>query len=320
MEHLPSVVLPFEPILIPYLGGPSYDGFIYSDYPARCNWDISSLLKGDLQGRTKDEASQFLQTWLYFGMIYEAFRLYFDNPDQNDFVRADSVSGLKYVTTVRLPKYFDVWLQRINLIQNEDQLSQRADYYARFRSSMAIACQVWNELMGNGFGFLNDEVLLSIQVLGAALDIGVTEVCGTIEDYTWRVVPRSAWLMERMVRQGWCPCIVEQLSHPCATFLYYCSLLGPPESYDHTDCRADGRACVATNVKEGVEYVSMHVDEKCLCDFVVIDTRDGSDLCSFIETGGIPVICLDGDGTDVTVQVLSHREDNPIPYTAISHV
>lgn len=320
MEHLPSVSLPFEPILIPYLGGPLYDGLPYPDYPKRCGWDISSLLNGDLQGRTRDEASQFLQTWLYFGMLYEAFRLYSDHLDQNDFIRVDTVPGMKYVTTAHLPKYFNVWLQRINQVQKEDQFGERADYYARFRSCITIACRVWHDLMKNGHGFLNHEILLSIQVLGAALDHGVTEVCGSMEDYMWRVVPRSAWLMERMIRQGWCPCVVEQLSHPCATFLYYASLLGPPTSYDHIDCRSNGRACIAANVKEGVEYVSKHVDENCVCDFVVIDSKNRSDLYSILEVGGIPVICLDGDGTNMTVQAVFPQEDKPLPYTAISHV
>src|SRR5436190_19748733 len=141
-------------------------------------------------------------------------------------------------------------------------------YYERFRASMSLSCGVWRNLMEssdneNTLQLLSQEILLSIQILGAALDIGVTEVIGSRADYIWRKVPQSKWLMQRMIGQGWCPAIVEQLSNPCATFLYYASLLGPPRhGDDHSKCWANGRTCLATNT-EGEKYVAKHVSETC---------------------------------------------------------
>ncbi|KAK4951667.1 hypothetical protein LTR66_013831 [Elasticomyces elasticus] len=64
MDHLPTVVNSYDPIAIPYLGGNEYDGLDFGGYPERQNWQISALLGGDLQGRTRVEAARYLQTWL----------------------------------------------------------------------------------------------------------------------------------------------------------------------------------------------------------------------------------------------------------------
>jgi hypothetical protein len=329
MDHLPRVSNPHEPIDIPYLGGPLYDGRDFEAYPASQQWDIERLQDGDLQGRSSAEAAQFLQSWLYFGMLYEAFRLVeSDHVNLTEFLRTDELSQKKYiwcVTTARLPGLFRTWHQRVMQVPNitESHERDRFHYYTRFRNCMELACDVWRHLMKQSGNeqILSHEVLLSIQMLGAALDIGVTEVCGDRSEYTWRVVPPSTWLIQRMIGQGWCPCIVQQLSKPDATFLYYASLLSPPrKGDDHSECRAEGKACVAANVKDGVKYVSKHVVDACKCDYVTIDTGDGSKVAETIEMGDIPVIHLKGEGEGLKVDICSHSKEKPLPYTALSHM
>ena len=321
MDHLPEVVDPFEPIYIPYLGGELYDGLDFAGYPARQNWQIDLLVGEDRQGRTSLEAAQFLQTWLYFGMLYEALRINEDDcMDLETFVRIDSDSHYKFITTRRLPELMRNWHRRIKNIHDY------REYYNRFRDCMRLGCGVWRDLMEkstdeNNVRLLSHEILLSIQILGAALDIGITEICGSRADYTWRVVPRSQWLMQRMIRQGWCPTVLEQLSRPCATFLYYCSLLGPQRhGDDHSKCSTSGRACLATNIGKDKEYVAKHVVEGCHCQPIVIPTGDGSPIANAIIHGGVPVIHLRYDGTELDVDIQAHTASKPIGYTAISHV
>lgn len=330
MEHLPFVKNPYEPISIPYLGGPEYDGLEFADYPARRfggNFLFPKLLTGDLQGKTELEIAQFLQTWLFFGMIYEAYRLSEDHfVDQRSLVRVDPVTTVEYITTVGLPRLFDIWRDSLKYIPRDSK--EFVQYYERYRASMVTACSVYRKLMAQSeikgaTPLLSHEILLSIQILGAAIDIGVTEVCSNNAKYTWRVVPRSGWLMERMISQGWCPCIVEQISSPCTTFLYYASLLGPPTlGKDHSNCRSNSRACVAANVKDNVKYVSRHVEDGCECEFVVIDTGPDSKISLSVSRGELPLIQLssENENGDVTVDVASYSEDDPIPYIAISHV
>jgi hypothetical protein len=324
MDHLPSVPEPYQPIEVPYLGGKKYDGLGFSGYPARQRWQVDVLLEGDLQGRTPTEAAQFLQTWLYFGMVREA--LAFNESDQisgDDFIRVND-SGQGIISTRKLPELLTalVGKARVSKWRNE-----HTAYFERFRKCMALSCAVWRTLVkedsdGTAQRLLSPEILLSIQVLGATLDIGITEVCKTSPDnfhYTWRVIPRSNFLMKRMVSQGWCPSVVEQLSKPCMTFLYYVSLLGPPGPVDHSHCSAEARSCSAKNVNAG-NYKLKHVSMNCKCDHIFIPTGDGSKVANAIRDGHIPVIHLRDNGLKFLVDIDIHSPWNPIAYTAISHV
>lgn len=334
MDHLPTVSTPYQPVSIPYLGGDEYDGLDFAGYPTRQHWQIEYLLQGDvhkgnlqrddLQPRTLVEAAQFLQTWLYFGMLHEALILLGDDrPHLRDFVRVGDDSQQEYITTWLLPE----------LLRNlQQQIKQRQDvteYYERFRSCMNISCGVWRDLMETstksiGPRLLGDDILLSIQILGAALDYGITEICRSTElywtEYTWSVIPRSTWLMERMIEQGWCPSIVGQLSRSGATFLYYASLLGPPRRKDHVKCSLKGKACEASNMDDRKTFVLKHVDETCLCEPLVIQTGDGSKVAMAINRGNIPIIHVIDDGGRLQVDIREYSVLEPIPYTAISHV
>jgi hypothetical protein len=326
MDHLPSLLDPYEPIVIPYLGRKEYDGFKFAGFPTRQGWDIDLLSAGDLQGRTIVEAAQFLQTWLYFGMLYETLKVREDDHDPplliDDFLRVDEKSKKVIITTAVLPTRLE------SLFSELKQLPDTKEYYQRFRSCMDLACGVWRDIMHSSTAevesamqLLSPEILLSIQILGAALDIGISEVFGSRSDYTWRVIPQSTWLMDRMIHQGWCPTIANQLSKPCATFLYFASLLGPPRHGDnHSSCSFGGRACVASNVNDTKEYVEKHVTDGCTCDSIEILTGDESEVAAAINREEIPVIHLRYDGMNLEVEICSYSASNPLPYIALSHV
>jgi hypothetical protein len=343
MEHLPSLEQPYEPIQIPYLGGPIFDGGDFAGYPARQNWNTQLLLQGQLQGRTASEASQFLQTWLYFGMLNEALKLEeSDIVDLSGFTRTDSVTGEQLITTAPLNVLMSEWYQRIQAYPDvPDPPNSKKSilsktklapiYYQRFRTNMKAACGIWRDLLQPpspelaSLNLLSQEILLSINILGAALDIGVTEVCGSSADYDWRINPRNEWLMDRMVKQGWCPCTVEQMSRPCMTFLYFASLMGPPRREDtHESCESkEGAVCKKGNVKTE-NYVPKHVEEECQCQSITVTTGEGSLVAEAIDSEKIPIlkVIVDGEGEEekVTVEISSYSETNNIRYTAISHV
>jgi hypothetical protein len=103
MDHLPSVVEPYQPIEVLYLGNSKYDGLDFRGYPTKQHWQVGALLEGDLQGRTATQASQFLQTWLYFGMICKALVLNEgDHIPWDDFTRTD-LSNQRIIPTALLP-------------------------------------------------------------------------------------------------------------------------------------------------------------------------------------------------------------------------
>lgn len=324
MDHLPSVLEPYQSIEIPYLGGKRYDGLDFLGYPARQHWQVDALLGGDLQGRTATEAAQFLQTWLYFGMIREA--LTFNECDSipwDDFVRVNQ-SGQSIISTKRLPDLLTALIAKLRAAKLQ---GEHVAYFKRFRNCMELSCRVWKTLVpkdsnGATSHLLSPEIMLSIQILGADLDIGITEVCKSSRlkfEYTWRAIPRSDFLMERMVGQGWCPSVVNQLSNPSMTFLYYASLLGPPGQADHSHCSAEARSCSAKNVDAG-RYEIKHVLESCKCSHIFIPTGEGSEVANAIRNGHIPIIHVRDDGSELLLDIETHSQLNPIAYTAISHV
>ena len=323
MDHLPSVIEPYQPIEVPHLGG-RYDGLDFAGYPFRQRWHVETLLAGDLQGRTAIEAGQFLQTWLYFGMIREA--LTFNEGDHipwDEFVCWNQ-SSQGIISTQALPDLLTSLIARLRVakLQNE-----HTKYFERFRESMELACTVWKSLLEENTNatvrkLLHPEILLSIQILGATLDIGITEVCKSRQDsfdYTWRIIPRSEFLMKRMISQGWCPSVVEQLSRPCMTFLYYVSLLGPPSPVDHSRCEAQSRSCSGKTVDAG-NYKINHVSETCSCNHVSIPTSEGSKLANTIQDGNIPIIHLVHEGPNIFIDIDIHSTSKPTAYTALSHV
>jgi hypothetical protein len=323
MDHLPNVLEPYQPLEIPYLGW-RYDGLDFAGYPFRQCWDVDALLTGDLQGRTPIEAGQFLQAWLYFGMICEALR--FNAGDQiplQEFVCWNQ-SHQMIISTRRLPALLTILIARLRVARSRND---HTVYFEQFRKSMEHACMVWKCLQEENTnrtvrGLLCPEILLSIQVLGATLDIGITEVCKSSPDnfdYTWEITAHSTFLMQRMVGQGWCPSVVEQLSSRHMTFLYYVSILGPPSPVDHSRCEAKSRSCYGKTVDAG-NYKINHVSENCNCNLVSIPTGEASKLATAIQDGNIPVIHLIHDGPDIFLDIDIHSPSNPTAYTAISHV
>ena len=121
-----------------------------------------------------------------------------------------------------------------------------------------------------------------------------------------------------MVSKGWCPSVVAQLSTPCATFLYYCSLLGPPRvGDDHSGC-SNEETCVAGNISNEARSTQKHVTEGCKCEQVAVDTKDGSKVSQAIGRGEIPVLRIKEDGDSLEIEV--HTSESPIAYIALSHV
>jgi hypothetical protein len=140
MDHLHEAPDPYERIVIPYLGGKVGDVFEFARFPTEQGWDVDLLTAGDLQGHTIVEATQFLQTQLYFGMLYETSKVREDEHDSvvliDDFFRVDGKSNMVILTTVLLPKHLE------NVILKVKRLPDTTKYYKRFRSCMDLACGV----------------------------------------------------------------------------------------------------------------------------------------------------------------------------------
>jgi hypothetical protein len=74
MDYLPHPRTQHHPVQVPLLFGTiAYDNLGFEHFPRRCGWDITKLLKGDLDGKHPSKAAALLQQWLYFGVIATVF-------------------------------------------------------------------------------------------------------------------------------------------------------------------------------------------------------------------------------------------------------
>lgn len=126
MEHLPlpDGVEPF--IVVPYEAPKEkyYDGQGFIDYPQRCGWTEEQLRGGDditkedengfKKKGDNDEVEQFFQTWLFFGLAIEFFRIGGVHVKTEDFlvdanIEGDNPDMPKMVNTSKLPQLLLNW-------------------------------------------------------------------------------------------------------------------------------------------------------------------------------------------------------------------
>jgi hypothetical protein len=326
MEHLPPVSDPFEPIVIPYIGDCEYDRLDFAGYPSRRGWDIDRLLMGDFQDAPTANAAIFLQTWLFFGLMHEILAVEIRTAD---FIRID-VSGKKWLTTKKLPDYLQAFRRQVEHdkdVPNSAEITQRRN--DRIHECFCLSCAVWQgfEKLEATYSVPNPilpEVGLGIQVLAITLQVAASEICGVVYRQTpwekvqsWKFV-RNTFLQIRMVDQGWCPSVVEQIQSSYNVLgQYYASLLGPPKrELDHIDCSRDSRECVAKTMgPDG--YVVRHEADGCQCMVLQVDALK---LAATIKNGDIPVLYLDQDKASPALEIIASKSEPGLEYTAISHV
>lgn len=130
----------------------------------------------------------------------------------------------------------------------------------------------------------------------------------------WRLI-RNSFAEHRMISQGWCPSIAEQVRTSFNILgQYYVSLLGPPErKMDHTGCDKGDRDCQA--FKELTGKHKIHLDGDCDCQPVYVDRES---LEAIITQEDIPVLCFDPESK--TLEVVAAKSRPELEYAAISHV
>jgi hypothetical protein len=90
MEFIPRVQNPKHPQLkIPLLvkEGKEYTPGNFCTYPERCGFDLNALIQGELNGKSWEDVTSFVQAWAYFGMITEILKLghiHITSPFRND--------------------------------------------------------------------------------------------------------------------------------------------------------------------------------------------------------------------------------------------
>lgn len=323
MDHFPSISDPHNPISVPYLGGSYANAECFATFLSREEIDLEALQAGPLaDDLLLDHQAKTLQAWFFFGMLREVLQL---EVVEADFIQVKD--GRMWMTTRNLKEYLRRWkaehetAKRYPIILDERK--------KRAQECIALSYEVWKDFDEGLFGqIVGQEVELSIQILAATLEHAVLSVSATCQDcgwiawvdmsYSlWRSNARSDFLTQRMLKDGWCPSVVERICHPNhLSVQYLVSLYGPPTMRDHRDCQTNDKGCRALTVMND-GYRTLHTIEGCSCEFLIPEMAE---TCRIIDEGGIPVLYLDnapGKGK-CKLKVEKHRKG--IEYTSISHV
>lgn len=304
----------------------SWDDFL--SYPQHEGWDMDDIFDPEFwvdfdetesdNGITEGTALDFIQSWLFFGLL----RLTFDNLARfEDFVDQDS-GGTTVIHTKNLLK----------VAEHHAAQPKKMDRFDHIVDCLQTASSVYNTLVVAGS--LDPMFLLSI---GLTLDFVCSynqrlydpsgfRIESISKDPFTREQPGMAefedsdklvpFLTSEMVSSGWCPNAAARMSRSRLSLStkYVASTLSPPDIMkDHGKCTKN--ACQANMICKET-YKHQHAEAECNCDLVHVDM---SQLCGILDKGSIPVVKpsnIQASGRPLQLEE-STKETN---YVAISHV
>lgn len=118
MDHIPLPQNPLRPAFkVPLLRDQRwrYDRKGLEGFPWRYGFQTDGLQRGILKRGTSAgwetltlvEILSFLQTWMFFGLIDEFFKLAFLRFNESEFILEQD--GKQYLTTEKLPIFLEMW-------------------------------------------------------------------------------------------------------------------------------------------------------------------------------------------------------------------
>lgn len=229
MEHLPTPMDPFYPPLeVPFLGS-GYGGGPFQTYPVR-----KGILRVDLYRRSnlskpREHVVAFLQSWLWFGLLTEAFRR---EIRVEDFV-ATKLDGKQILTTEKLPAITIEWIKHIRSLEDGEKHLRFSD----IRAILSEARSVLTYLPVYSPELLRPELSMSFASVGEYLTLATYTAFSRSDLNVPRWVPGLAsddLFSLRMRAQGWCPSEIGMLRIKTnIETMYYVSNLDRPGSKNH---------------------------------------------------------------------------------------
>lgn len=343
MDHIPKVRYPFAsarslvvPLLDPDLayGDRSRGCAKFRSFPTDHGYDCFPF------SRSKDGIAKplpffpFLQSWLYFGLLAEAFGKPRTHFDVHDFIRKDS-AGKAFITTAQLRKY--AWYLNAMHWANEsipdggDRLIDVADeWLCDLDDCLQFTASIINglvDLLSPGSGVneldtaLGTAVLLSIAVLAEYLH-SLGENIFTLKPPAKLKFPLPI-LDQELLRAGWCEGEIFSFMADCnLTCRYFLSHIDRHVlRKDHSRCsEIDG--CQAHQIWDYDSYRPAHALEcggQRTCEEIGPSMQD---ITNILERGGVPAIVafVESNGAQPVVQIRTVQIQDVPSYVAISHV
>lgn len=236
MDHIPD--LGPNIIRVPLLDGDGWDNGDFCTYDKPHEHHENQELPGPM------EKMVFVQTWLFFGLLTEVFKLGAIQLEQNDFINNDE-QGRQIVTRI-LPLYL-VELLSFERSQPSGK-SERCETVTKYLGKLKDIAETYWEYGDEsrcvaGRDFVREvggPVLLSISLVSRALDEACTAFygkdfisgCGVVKNMLG-----ARFLLDTMKSEGWCASQPNQLARMGGRellYLGYTYKLSVTEGSDHS--------------------------------------------------------------------------------------
>lgn len=328
MDHLPTSkqAIRKDSTAVPFLCQRDYDYGPFLDYPTRSGM-LPALSAGDIiPGRLpflqhekvhampKHEVEPLLQTWLFFGLIYE---LLGPNFKPQDFIRfsKDVDEQHKSLTTSSLVHELDQWVAQVQskTIKSLPSYDRIAECLRLTYAVLGAVCPDFDPVMKLSLASLG-EILTFSANKAFAIDVARENKC----PLNWGRHVDAAYWRPRFLEAGWCISQTARMLVPGNNYLqtlhFLASLDQPGSDGIHQFC--DEQRCLVnqTNVSN---YQTRHTKRDCKCEELLVDSDS---VFGILKTGSFPLLRLkesqnlDGISIDVV------PSDGASQYVALSHV
>ena len=319
MDHLPSPKnhLASEKTFVPYVCKKNYDLGPFLTYPVRECVTHALPLDGKITGGSpywahermyptpKPEQEDFLQRWLFFGLIHEILGDRY-KPEIRTIKTDESESST--VSTLGLVEILDQWISDVH------GSSSLRHTYEHIAECLRLA---FATLHGAGPDF-DPKVKLSLASLGELFALATNEAYHPREDKCpaiFKFLVDGAYWKQPMLASGWCPFQIKVNSENFRLqTLHFFTLLGQPAG-DRLHERCDSDQCLADQ-NDLDSYQTKHISG-CNCEHYLIDTKH---LAEVLESGSLPLLRIQTGNalSDLTVEIVPSSLTSR--YIALSHV
>ena len=348
MEHLPR---PRDPKIsrprIPFVGPHSYDGSDFLRYPERSHWEIRTTTKGidftccGVQPSV-ERLSNFLQQWLYFGLLKEAVGNALTNSALKSLVEQDE-HGRGYLNSTYLEKIIGPWSFDFAVQEWAQDVDKFVLWGEQLNKCLLKSRDIVIRVLNNNHRAIDPLIFLGIALLAEYLTAALKSVYiirSTLRSdpslaykpssnqtseqlsppvsQTWRVIGTAdcgQLILHLMLEHGWCPHDVARFDHQVrevGVLWYYASLEPPRVQKDHSQCSPE--VCLGMQTEKD-KYPFAHWRNDCTC--VMMDEHAES-VNVILKSGSLPLV--DHAWRNDKIEILIVPEEEKPEFVAISHV
>ncbi len=311
-------------------------------FPSHMGWYIDDNYKlhpRTARGESSEPWASFLQSWLFFGLIFTLVRTNTELLTYDDLVQDQSVD------TKNLRQALEKWAawEKANKSGIEFRMIWVEMVLDKARQVVRNNCALINGQTGysdqdGSVDHMSDVLALSLMTLGETLSAVKAKIMADVDGAYlkgWHSDDDSGWgppkyVFDRMADEGWCRRAIHLLrgqlrSNAILLLAAYNSQKGSPSvnKEDHVAKKCTEDVCNVKSESETGRYVSRHApgckDPACAKAMVGPTEKQMDAIGDMLDNGSIPLMRFsEGVGEDIALEPFDWTRGTE--FVAISHV